>query len=225
MALTQQQPPAHNVLVQKQCLNEMCSIWTLTPEQWAARLSPFLRNRSTKWVLHPHNAKGGFTDTYSHHQKQLKLHWTVQKWECTSKHCNTDEGFFNIAKRPHWVHRRSIALFQTTILVKAFHCDKLLFSFVAFKGNEPIKTQYQRSACSNEWPSRWIIKGHWLQGNENTTEISCEVLCQYQGVSDNTVTSISSATTASSEKHSFLHNVFCFFLIKISQGLLHNKAN
>lgn len=130
---------------------------------------------------------------------------------CTSKHCNTDEGFFNIAKRPHWVHRRSIALFQTTILVKAFHCDKLLFSFVAFKGNEPIKTQYQRSACSNERPSRWIIKGHWLQGNENTTEISCEVLCQYQGVSDNTVTSISSATTASSEKHSFLHNGFFFF--------------
>lgn len=44
-------------------------------------------------------------------------------------------------------------------------------------------------------------------------------------VSDNIlVTSISSATTASSGNYSFLHGFFFFFLTEISQGLLHNKT-
>lgn len=132
-----------------------------------------LRNLEHKISLPPTQRQKGFTGTCSHDQKQLELYRTVQNWKFPFQHCHLNEAFSNIAKRPHCVNIRCIVLFQIATLVKAFYCEKNLFSFIAFKGNEPIKTQnHQRLVHLNEQPRRWIIKGHQHWSNPNTTVIS-----------------------------------------------------
>lgn len=94
---------------------------------------------------------------------------------------------------------RCIVLFQVAILVKGFYCEKNWFSFIAFKGNEPIKTQnHQRLVHLNEQPRRWIIKGHQHGSNPNSSDFMTSFTLAQLEISDNILlTSISSATASS----------------------------